>query len=271
MFACDFEYDGKYLSDFGYIVCEFDSGGGVDTSSKGSEINFTKVSLHSGKKQYKSGTKYDECLSATFQICRNPEYFEEGYMEIGREDFRDLSRWLNRRGYYKFRTIDMADPYLPQPYFYATFTLTKIDIGGITYGVELKMTTNSPFGYAPEKWFTYNFEAGGEVAFRDPSDEIGYIYPKLVITCEEDGDLVLSNDLTGCNTEIKNCSNGEQIILSGETLIITSSYDAHDIANDFNYDYFSFGNTFDNRENHISSSLKCKFEMCYEAIIKDTV
>lgn len=271
MYACDFEYDGKYLSDFGYIVCEFDGDGGLDTSNKGSEIEFTNVALHSGKKHYASGTKYNTCLSTTFHICRDPDIYGDEYAEISREDFRDLSRWLNRRGYYKFRAIDMFEPNTPQPYFYGTFNLSKVNVGGKTYGVELNMKTNSPFGYAPEKWFRYEFNSGEEKIFRDPSDEIGYTYPKVVITCKQGGTLVLTNNLTGCRTEIQNCETDEVITFSGETMIITSSVPTHDVANDFNYDFFSFGNTFNNRENIISSSLNCKFEMCYEAILKDAV
>lgn len=271
MYACDFEYDGRYLSDFGYIICKFDSNGGVDTSSKGSEIEFTKVALHSGKKYYASGTKYNECLTATFQICRNPELYTDDVFEITREDFRDLSRWLNRRRYYKFRTFDMAQEYLPQPYYYATFNLTKIEVDGRIYGVELKLTTNSPFGYAPEKWFTHKFDGGDSVLFSDPSDEIGNTYPTTIITCKEDGDVEITNDFTGCDMVIKNCTSGEVITLSGETMIITSSDEDHDIANDFNYDFFSFGNSFENRSNIITSSAACKFEIGYEAIVKDTI
>ena len=70
---------------------------------------------------------------------------------------------------------------------------------------------------------------------------------------------------------IKNCTSGEVITLSGETMIITSSDEDHDIANDFNYDFFSFGNSFENRSNIITSSAACKFEIGYEAIVKDTI
>ena len=45
----DFEYDGNYLSDFGCIICSFDSKG-LDTINSGGEISFQKTAIQNGKK-----------------------------------------------------------------------------------------------------------------------------------------------------------------------------------------------------------------------------
>ena len=45
----DFEYDNRYLSDFGFIICHFDGSSGIETVSAGSAITFSKVSRNSGK------------------------------------------------------------------------------------------------------------------------------------------------------------------------------------------------------------------------------
>ena len=49
MYASDFEYDGHYLSDFGFVVCDFDGASSYDVISAGSKITFNKVSRNRGK------------------------------------------------------------------------------------------------------------------------------------------------------------------------------------------------------------------------------
>lgn len=44
MYALDFEYDGQYLSDYGFIICDFNSSSGADIVSAGSMITFNTVS-----------------------------------------------------------------------------------------------------------------------------------------------------------------------------------------------------------------------------------
>lgn len=272
MYACDFEYDGKYLSDFGFVVCSLDGEADAQAAEIGSQIEFEVVPVNSGKLNRFNGSKYSECLTTTFQICKDPKFFEDTkMMRISREEFQMLSRWLNRRGFYKFRPFDFYEAGFAHPHFYATFNLSKVDIGKETYGIELTATTNSPFGYAPERWQRFKFDGSNSITFRDPSDEIGYIYPRMKITCLESGALELSNEFTGSNTVIKNCSNGEVIYFSGDSFIITSSEINHDLMDDFNFDFFCFGNDESSRENVITASLQCNVEIGYEAIIKDTI
>ena len=67
MYAIDFEYDGKRLSDFGMMLCSFDSPG-LETVSSGADITFnTTKSVGSDKvKMYDS--KYEEIYTTPFQI-----------------------------------------------------------------------------------------------------------------------------------------------------------------------------------------------------------
>ena len=43
MYATNFEYDGLKLSDFGMMICAFDSSGGIETVSSGADITFNTV------------------------------------------------------------------------------------------------------------------------------------------------------------------------------------------------------------------------------------
>lgn len=49
MRAIDFEYDNRYLSDYGFIICDFNFGSGANEIDAGSTITFNKISRHSGK------------------------------------------------------------------------------------------------------------------------------------------------------------------------------------------------------------------------------
>ena len=273
MYACNFEYDGQLLSDFGFVVGTVDSSNGTAKSLTGSEISFETAPVQYGKHFYKVGTQYKDCLSATFQIFKNTDVFQEKDLAVTHDDFRRLSRWLNRREFLWFHGFDMT-PDVEQPWFRASFTLSRIDFGSETIGVELKMTTDSPFGYGLPVEKELVFESAGDtILFRDQNDEIGDTYPELTITCGAGGTLTLENDLTGCSCEIENCVSGEVLHFTGETMVLETSSATHalTLANDFNYEFFCFGNTYDVRENNITASMPCTVVINYRPIIKDTL
>ena len=51
MCSYDFEYDGRYLSEFGFIICDFSHSSGPDSVTAGSNISFNTVSRTDGKKR----------------------------------------------------------------------------------------------------------------------------------------------------------------------------------------------------------------------------
>lgn len=270
MYALDFEFDGKNLSDYGFIVCNFSFKDGAQVADTGSEITFTKVPKGYGAKFGLTSATYSECLSCQFDICKDPELYDQDMQEIDQLEFREISRWLNRRGFHRFHAISWDEPEFPQPYYNVSFNLTKITIGEKLFGISLILETDSPFGYSPEKWQVFNFtDTKKNARFFDTSDEIGYTYPNLIIRCDADGDLTVENDVTGCSMQIKNCSSGEIITIYGESLIIESSVGTHNLSRDFNFDFFRFGNSFSNRANIISVSIPCQIRMGYSAIIRD--
>lgn len=274
LYAYNFEYDGQLLSDFGFVMCSFGTSSGTESGSTGSEISFSTAPVQLGKRFYKTGAQYKNCLSTSFQICKDPDLYFGNDAIITEEDFRRLSRWLNRTEYLWFHAFDWCTPEVTLPWFRASFTLTRINIDSETVGVELKMTTDSPFGYGDLITKTFTFEAANdEVALRDLNDEIGDTYPEVTITCGAAGTLTLEDDITGCSFEVENCVSNEVIHLSGETMVIETDSVTHmaTLANDFNYDFFRFGNTYDNRENTITASMPCTVEIKYRPIIKSSL
>lgn len=268
MYTCDFEYDGKLLSDFGFIICDFNGSSDFDTVDAGSKIQFNTVSRHRGKIFSLVGTEYSESVTATIDICKDPSLNDD--LQITNDEYRALVRWLNRSEFLRFRLIYGDDDRTPC-YYDASFNIEKVMVGNVLYGLELSMETNKPFGYGEELIEMFDISDTAEAfSFTDASDEIGYTYPNLKITFNESGDFSLINDATGCNMQIKNVSVGEIITIKGAEHIIASSLSSHKIYDDFNFDFFTVGNSYQSRENKITASLKCDIKLSYSPIIKNS-
>lgn len=266
MYALDFEYDGRKLSDFGFIICDFNNPSGADTISAGSIISFNTVSHHGGKRFGLSSTKYEDCVEAKFHICKHPDANEN--MVISDAEYRSVIRWLNRHEFLRFRVIE-DDEFARACYFDASFNISRIEINKKLYGLELEMHTNRPFGYGDMvqyKWKIAN--ADTEVEVLDISDEIGYTYPNIRIVCGDDGDLEICNTSQGCTMIIKGCIKGEEICIDGHSLIITSSVADHAIYNDFNFQFLKIANTLYSNTNKITINMPCDLEIQYAPIIK---
>ena len=267
MYAYDFEYDGQCLSSFGFIICSFVSSSGANNVTAGSNISFNKVMRNYGKQYSLVGTSYSDCISTSFDICKNPDLYNAGEMEISDKEFREIMRWLNRREFISFRLID--DNFLnDRCYYHATFNVEKLLINEVLYGLRLTMETDSPFGYGETQELTWEIN-NNTITYIDPSDEIGYIQPRLTIVCNEAGDLSLSNDQFDTPMVINNCISGERLLVDGENQILSSSISTHNLMDDFNYYFFKIGNTYNNRVNNITSSIPISLTMTYEPIIKN--
>lgn len=270
MRALDFEYDGQYLSDFGFIICDlYDSGGGVKTMSAGSNITFETVPMHWGKKWSLLNTKYDECIHVIFSIGKNPSIYGRNKMEITNDEYRNLIRWLNRREFLKFRFIGDEKYDGETCYYMGSFNISQIYIDGILYGLELSMVTNAPFGYGQEQSFAWTVnDTSKPYIIYDMQDEIGYSGVEMNIEIKSDGDLSIYNDFTKNNTIIKNCKAGEIITMDSRYGIIKSSLNEHKLCKDFNFDFLYIGNGYYSRKNEITCSLPCNIKLKYTPIIK---
>lgn len=267
MYALDFEYDGQCLSDYGFVICNFGDQSDMDIVSSGSTIVFNKVPKRHGKKHSRTHTYYDECIQSTFQICKNPDTHNN--LIITNDEYRDLVRWLNRHEFLPMQFLD-EDILEDETCIYkASFNIEKININKNLYGLELTMETDAPFGYALDKKITLNItDTSKKYSVIDMSDEIGFVYPSLTITCNSSGNLSIKNITEGCEMRIDGCSKGEVITVDGESLIISTTLNSHKIYNDFYFEFLRIGNTFDNRLNQITASLPCTLEIKYSPIIK---
>lgn len=261
MKAYDFEYDNLRLSDKGFIICKFDSSGS-ETITNGSNITFNTISTMNGARHELTSTEYGDYLTTTIQICKHP--CNSDYEEISINELRDIMRWLNRKGFHKFKLLDVD--YL-EFYFEASFNVSRIEINGKVYGLELEMITNRPFAlHDPIVEDISIKEKNGSKNIGSQSDEEGYIYPEMEITLHSDGDLEIYNEADRRTMRIVNCKSDEVIKVNYP--MIESSLDTHKIQNDFNWIFFRINNVFNNRVNTIVASIPCDIKIKYSPIVK---
>lgn len=264
MKAFDFEYNGKLLSDYGFVICSFGNKG-LETISNGSKISFNTAPMFNGRKHILTQSKYDECIEANFSICKDSCKTLSGDVEpITLEEQSDIMRWLNRKSFKKFKLIQEE---YEDIYFEGSFNIDRYELDGSVYGFELHLVTNRPFAlYEP---ITYRFTTTSDnlsYSLTDISDEIGSLYTKVEILCKSDGDLIITNNVENRETRIDNCINGEIIYM--EYPIISTSIPSHKIQNDFNYNFFRISNTEDKIVNDITFSIPCEVELTYSPIKK---
>ena len=218
-----------------------------------------------GAKHELTGIVYDECIATKFQICKHPCIGD--CEEISVREIRDITRWLNRKEFHKFKLIDVE--YM-DIYFEASFNVNKIEFCGKTYGLELEMITNRPYALHEPIYLTIrNSQENGKKSISSLSDEVGHIYPEMEIHVEQDGDLEIYNSLENRTMRIANCTQGEIIRLKYP--MINTSVSSHKIQNDYNWKFFRIANTFSERVNEITISLPCTIKIKYSPIVKISI
>lgn len=261
MKSYDFEYDGLKLSDFGYIICNFDSGG-LNIISNGSQIEFNTINVLNGSKRELVSSNYSECLETTFQICKTP--CNDNNFEISINEIRELAKWLNRKEFHKFKLLNEEYTNL---FFESSFNINRIENNGSVVGLELNMITNRPFALKESvSIIIENTEPNGSKFIESISDEGGFIYPHTEIVINQDGDLNIYNSLEDRNTYIANCVSGEVITM--DYPMIESSLNSHKIQNDFNWNFFRIASDFNNRINDLTISIPCTIKLSYFPIVK---
>lgn len=275
MSMTDFEYDGKRLSDIGFVVANITTDGSTETVSIGSTLTWNTVKNNCSSINKITSTQYDEAYSTTFEICKDPCSYDNHY--INEEELRYIMRWLNRKEYHKFVPLQ-SDYVYSEIHYYGSFNLEAIKLSGEIIGLSLTFYTNAPFGFYETFEFEYEITQAmidtGMNTFTliDNSDEIGRIYLNVEVTTQGftgTRDLVIRNSLTGLSTEIKRCSGNETITMDGNNKIIQTSNAAHTrLCNDFNYAWLSIMNTFDTKENVYTVTAPCHIKLSYNPIRK---
>ena len=268
MIAEDFEYAGEYLKDWGYMICSTDSKSGFETIKSDSTLTFNTSKLFNGKISELTTTTYEDHIEINFQICKIPcmPGCDNKKMQITTDESRELKRWLNRPTFHRFKLLqpDWSDIFMQ-----GSFNVSNIEVAGEVYALDLTFVSNSALAF--HEPVTYRFDSTmsdkNTFTFFDSSDEIGYIYPDVKITCLSGGDLKIHNSSEDRTTIIKNCSDNEELYFSKE-LLLSSSLSSHKIQNDFNYIFLRISNSYGNRKNTLTFSLPVKMEITYTPYVK---
>ena len=268
MYAKNFEYDGQLLSEYNCMVCNFDGSSGADYRTAGASITFNKVSRNFGRLHSVVGIKYDECITATFDICKDPDLAIGDNLYFTSDECRDLMRWLNQGQFHQFCVKHDNDD-IDVFYFNASFNVEKIRVGEKVCGLRLKMDTDSPYAYGMTERFSFSVTSPTQdCKVKDVSDDIGDTSLTVSILCNASGDLTITNTTTGLSTLVRNCSLGETITIDGNSLMLSTSQ-SRNIWDDFNYVFPQITNSINNRINILHFSLPCEAVISYRPIIKE--
>ena len=268
MRAMDFEFDNKRLSDFGCIIASFDEKG-LETID-GAEISFNTVSSIGGSKHHLISSNYESCLETTIQIAKYS--CSTDIQEISSTEHREISSWLNRKKFLKFKILD--ENHIDLYYMASIVSIGRIEIDGRLMGLELNIVTNSPHAFKEPRIININNTIiNGKHSINDISYEEGYIYPYTEIIIgdidnlsDEEKCLRIYNAIEDRETYIGKVSTGEVITM--DYPVITSSLLSHNIQNDFNWNFFRVANTFENSRNDLTISLPCSIKVEYSPIVK---
>lgn len=262
--VADFEYDGIKLSDMGYTIVTFDGAkdGEIDTDS---QYSFNHASMMMGKQQPFLTSVYDDYLIMEFYIAKNMCQHEqmEDY-NISPSNMAYLKKWLIRPTPHKLKAI--SDAYSGY-YWIGTFNVEEYVLGDGRIGAHLKFECDAPFGYKNEVTINGSLDANEYFEYNCTSDEIGWIYPELEIVVLESGNLKIKNDFDGRITSINNCMANEKITITSK-LQISSDYNTHKIADDFNYVHYRVNNSMGYSLNTIESNLPIRFKIRYSPYAK---
>lgn len=261
----DFIFDGQKLSGFGYVICSFGSVG-METTPV-SELNFSTVKAANSDITHKVSSSHNENLSKTIQIMkRNCSDIADDY-RITNDDISALTKWLCRKDYKWFRWVESNDD--DEIFYEVKIDLRQILLSDDRLGVELTITANRPYGVTREIKSVRDFTSDTPITCSIYSDEEGYIYPDMIITLKESGDLKIHNAYENRDTYIGGCTKGEVITIhGGDTLQIESSVEDHKLSESFNYKFPRLCNAYGKSENIITSSLNCTIEFRYRGIRK---
>ncbi len=270
MYATDFEYDQKRLSEFHMMVCHFDGVSGTESMSSGADITYHQERAGGSDIFNLHASTYDSPYTSTFQICKNPcTLGNTEDMYLSPAEISIIQRWLCRKSFHPFKIEQ--DGYR-DVYWNAVFTAKQINLNGKIAGLELTMYTDSPYAYRDEVVHSFHFEPIGsgvpesqEKYFYNISDVEGYLYPNMEITLRQTGDLILS--LNGRKTNIRNCRAEEIITIKGKEHIISTSDTTHNIAKDFDYIFPRMERIFGENKNCITANLACTISLKYSPIV----
>ncbi|MFQ9922526.1 MAG: phage tail domain-containing protein [Beduini sp.] len=263
----DFNYRDKNLSDFNCLICNFNGNSGVNITA-GSSLSFTSFKQRSNNRFMIAESKFDQPLSATFQICKNKE---NGLLsEFDLDEVREITEWLQTEKYFEFQPFEEE---YDDIFYEGTFTtISPITFKTKIYGLELTFMTDSPWAHGKKRTLCCDFTKDAQYEFILDTDRIGSCYPlSMSIELKEAGDFLFFNHSEENRVmKIANCKENERIEVDYTNFSIYSSLE-HNVKKDFNYIFPHLNKSYDSSLNKISCNRKCLIKLSYFPIRKTVV
>ena len=247
MIATNFEFNGIQAKDIDLYICNINNDFYNGTFTAGSNVTFKTSKATNNYRNVFHGSTYEEVYTTNFQVIKMKNCNIEA---ISAEEKAYYLRLLQRKDGYKY--LRFFEEGYENIYYNAKLSLEWIEFNGLTYGANISVECDAPFGYSKLQTYDVTVTKGNTFDLYDDSDELGFVIPELTeIKINSNGNLVIKNQLEDFystnhyQTEIRNCVAGETMIINGVNKQITSS--SHPtIANDYNYNPIRILNLDDN-------------------------
>lgn len=229
MFATDFLFDGQRLSDMGYIIASID---GSTESVSGGNIEFNSVKPANSDKYKFYSANFNEVLTWTFTIMKNPCLYNDEELYITQADESQLAKWLIKTDGYRYIQF-LQDDY--EDVVYQVYNnMTPVQICGRTVGFTITSTSNCGYGFSPEIVKRFSINVDKPYVVNIYNDTRNVCYPTLHIKPSE-SEFTIKNESE--NTEkglhIKNHNMGMSYYIDSENEIIEGIND----PDDFNWHF----------------------------------
>lgn len=252
---CKFVFDGISCDEYGVVCVSFENNNMTTTDSQKTDLNYEKSI--SGTSYNIISQEYSDPITYTIQIINkngNP---------ITQIQERALKKWLCKRNTYKKFCI-LNKRYADIWFFVNINNPKNIWVNDVN-AMEFTVTTNSPIAFSDERNNTYIFDANDEAQIYINNDEEMPIFPSMIITALESGNLEITNktleDIDANILKINNLKNNEVITIDSNYPIIESSDTSHNnnIYNDCNKQWFYFIDGY----NTVHVNKPCKIQFIY--------
>ena len=229
MFATDFLFDGQRLSDMGYTIASID---GSTESVSGGNIEFNSVKPANSDKYKFYGANYNEVLTWTFTIMKNPCLYNDEELYITQADESQLAKWLIKTDGYRYIQF-LQDDY--EDVVYQVYNnMTPVQICGRTVGFTITSTSNCGYGFTPEITKVFSINNGTNFKLNVYNDIRGVCYPTFKIT-PSDLEFTIKNETESTTKGLKilNHTMGKKYYIDSENEII----DGISSPDDFNWHF----------------------------------
>ena len=264
MYCTDFEYDNKKLSDYDMMIGALNGSGGSEIVSSGADIVFNQICPSGSGFFNLYSSAYQEPFTTTFQVMKNPCKCRGKYY-LSPMEVSHIQRWLCQKNYNRFKIFQEG---YEDIHWNAVFSSRQVMLNGHIAGLELTLYTDAPYAYLDQMKYAFHCTKNVPGTLYDTSDELGSIYPDVLIIINEPGIFKLENSMDNKVTEIRNVISGEAITIHGRNQTISSSNPDHKIFSDFNWFFPRIINTYQNNRNAFTASLECDVTFTYSPIRK---